>query len=97
MCICLWFIEEVFTTRKLFDEKSGLLLLDEIICEKDSFKSIVQDGIVSDNEIMRQAEDVITLLKRIDSELNEAQKELVVDAISELAVLYQVSTLHKGE
>ncbi len=83
--------------RKLFDEKNGLLLLDEIVYEKDSFKSIVQDGIISDSEIMRQAEDVINLLKRIDNELSEPQKELVVDAICELAVLYQVSALHKGE
>ena len=83
--------------KRLFDEKNDFLILDEIVYEKESFKAIVQDGVVSDDEIMKQSEVVISLLKRIEAELNDEQEEMVIDAISELAVLYQINSLRKGD
>ncbi len=83
--------------QRLFDEKNGLLLLDEIVYQKASFQAIIQDQVVSGQEIIDQANLVISLLKRIETELDEGQKELVIDAIAELAVLYQINTLYKGE
>lgn len=83
--------------KRLFEEENGLLVLDEIVCKKDSFKLIMQDGIVSDDEITAQSDLVISLLKRIDNELDEKSKELVTDAIAELSVLFEINSLKRGE
>ncbi len=82
--------------KQLFDEKTGLLLLDEIVCEKESFRAITQDTMISDDEIMQQSALVVSLLQKIEQELDEAQRTLVLDAISELAVLYQIHSLKEG-
>ncbi len=83
--------------KQLFDETTGLLLLDEIVCEKESFRAITQDAVISDDEIMQQSALVISLLQKIEQELDETQRTLVLDAISELAVLYQIHSLKEGE
>ena len=36
---------------KLFDAETGYLLLDEVVESKDSFKKIMEDGIITDEEM----------------------------------------------
>jgi hypothetical protein len=76
---------------KLFDEKSGFLTLDEAVQKSPEFQKIMADGQVTDEEIKGQVKLVIDLFKEIDSKLSDKDKELVVKAIAELAVLYEVS------
>lgn len=39
---------------KLFDAETGYLLLDEVVESKDSFKKIMEDGIITDEEMEDQ-------------------------------------------
>jgi len=82
--------------KKLFDEENGLLLLDEIVFDSPSYQALLDGHVVIDDEIMTQAERVITLLKEIDSKLSSEDKELVVKVISELAVLYEINAIKGG-
>ncbi len=75
---------------KLFDESSGLLLLDEMVFNTASYQAIIEDKVITDQEIMQQASRVEGLLKKAERQLNDADRELVFSAISELAVLYQL-------
>ena len=76
---------------KLFDAEIGYLLLDEVVESKDSFKKIMEDGIITDEEMEDQVNRVIDRLKTMEEILSDNEKTLVLDAISELAVLYEMN------
>ena len=76
---------------KLFDAETGYLLLDEVVESKDSFKKIMEDGIITDGEMEDQVNRVIDRLKTMEEILSDYEKTLVLDAISELAVLYEMN------
>lgn len=76
---------------KLFDAETGYLLLDEVVESKDSFKKIMEDGIITDEEMEDHVNRVIDRLKTMEEILSDNEKTLVLDAISELAVLYEMN------
>ena len=58
--------------------------------EMDSFKKIMEDGVVTDDEIVQQANNVAALLHRIEDTCTPEQAALVKEALSEISVLYAV-------
>lgn len=70
-----------------FDERSGMLLLDEVVAGMPSFKKIVADDVVTDEEMAEHAERVVALLKRLEGELAPPVRALVTEVLGELAVL----------
>lgn len=77
-----------------FDPETGVFRLDEIVAERGAFKKIMEDGIVTDEELAAQSERVVDLLRRAEAELDEASRALVQELLAELAVLYAASHLH---
>jgi hypothetical protein len=71
------------------------LRLDEIVYESKSFQRIMADEKVTDEEVAAQGNLVVKLFHEIETKLSEKDKELVIQAISELAVLYEINA-HKG-
>ena len=76
---------------KLFDRETGYLRLDEIVAERESFRRVMEDGIVTDDELREQAALVIGCFQKLEEQLSEEQEELVTEAISELAVLFEMN------
>jgi len=74
-----------------FDAGTGIFRLDELVAEHDVFKKIMADGIVTGEELAAQSQRVLDLLRRAETELDEAGRDLVKGVLSELAVLYAVS------
>jgi hypothetical protein len=62
-----WVGKEAFllTERPWFDQETDTLLLDEYVVEMDSYKRIVEDGVITDTEFLEQALRVATLLRRL--------------------------------
>lgn len=81
---------------RLLDEKTGLLLLDEVVESLPSYQKIIGDARITDEEIIEQNARVVGLLQRIDEELSEADRDLVVSAIAELAALYHLAMRKEG-
>lgn len=73
-----------------FDE-NGILLLDEYLIQMPSFKKIMEDGIVSPNEVMEQSHRVVELMKELESRLEPSTRELATRVLCELSVLYAIS------
>ena len=73
-----------------FFDNDGILNLDETVMEKDSFRKIMEDGIVTDDEVMEQASKVTTLLHKAQESLSDEQTKLVKDLLSEMSVLFAV-------
>lgn len=73
--------------QTLFDE-NGILNIADIVTNHPSYKAIMEDGIVTDQELKDQADATIAALRRIQEICNEEQQNAVLDAISEMSVLF---------
>lgn len=70
----------------IFNEQ-GFIDIDEMIAQEPSFQKIMQDGIVTDDEMQQQSEKVINLLHEVESRLNEDDQLLVKKLFTETNVL----------
>lgn len=71
----------------LFD-KNGILNISDIVVNHPSYKAIMEDGIVTDDELKQQANAAVVSLRRLQELCSEEQQSAIVDAISEMAVLF---------
>lgn len=73
--------------QTLFDE-NGLLNIANVIANQPSFKAIMEDGIVTDQELKDQANITIAALRKVQELCNDEQQAAVLNAISEMGVLF---------
>ena len=59
--------------RPWFDQETDVLLIDEYIVEMDSYKRIVEDGKITDTELLEQTLRVTTLLRELEEALAGGQ------------------------
>ena len=80
--------------RPWFDAETGVLKLDEYVEAMPSFQKVVQDGLVTDDELEQHALRVVGLLRQLDERLPDDLKALATAALCELAVLYALQRRH---
>lgn len=78
----------------MFFNQNGILNIDEAILNKESFKKIMEDDIVSEEEIKEQSEKVIGLFKDIENKFSEEQLRDIKDLLAETSVLYAVYNIY---
>jgi hypothetical protein len=83
--------------RQWFDPESGFLKLDEYVADVPSFKKIMADDIVTDEEVTKHSEQVVTLLKELDTTLPDDIKEKVMEALCQLSVLYAIQRVYERQ
>lgn len=71
-----------------FDAETGVIKLDEYVAEMPSFKKIMADDQVSDDEMMQHCTRVTEALRELEAALTPEQKTLATTALCELAVFY---------
>ena len=76
-----------------FEEK-GLLNIDEIIINNASFKKIMEDGMVTEEEVMSQAEMVTAMLHDIEAKYSKEQLEEIKILLAESSVLYAIYNVY---
>ena len=70
-----------------FDQQTGTLLLDEYVVEMDSYRRIVEDETITDDELVEQTRRVTSLLRQLEETLSPEAKAIATEALGELAVL----------
>lgn len=84
----------------IFNEQ-GFLDIDEMIAQEPTFQKIMEDGMVTDEELRQQTDVVINLLHEVENRFNEDDQLLVKKLFAETNVLsaiyryYEVSQLAK--
>lgn len=78
----------------MFFNQNGILNIDEAILNKESFKKIMEDGIVTEEEIKEQSGKVIGLFKDIENKFSEDQLRDIKDLLAETSVLYAVYNIY---
>jgi flagellin-specific chaperone FliS len=75
------------TDKPWFDPQTGILMLDQYVAEMDSYRRIVEDEVITDDELDEQTQRVASLLRRLEETLSPEAKAIATEALSELAVL----------
>lgn len=74
----------------MFFNEEGILNIDEMIVNNASFKNIMEDGIVTEEEIKTQAEKLVALLHDMEAKYSEEQLAEIKSLLVESSVLYAV-------
>ena len=80
-----------------FFDESGTLNIDDLILEQPSFQKIMEDGVVTDEELAEQKERVIALLKKLEQNLMPEQIDQVRELLAEISVLVAVRNIFEKE
>ena len=74
----------------MFFNKEGILDIDEMIVNNASFKNIMEDGVITNEEIKAQSDKVVALLHDIEAKYSTEQIEEIKNLLVESSVLYAV-------
>lgn len=80
--------------QNVFFDKNGVLNLDEAVMNIDSFKTIMADGIVTDEELKAQSDRVIGILHDMEKRYSPEQLKEIKQLLAETAVLYAIYNYH---
>lgn len=75
--------------QRIFDD-NGLLNISNVVSNHPSYKAIMEDGVVTDDELRNQAADTLNALRKLTELCNDEQQSAILDAISEMSVLFAV-------
>lgn len=78
----------------MFFDENGILDVDELIINHPSYQKIMEDGIVTDEELAEQSDKVIALLHDIESKYSEEQITEIKNLMAEINVLHSVYRIH---
>lgn len=78
----------------MFFNQNGILNIDEAIMNKESFKKIMADGTVTEDEIKEQSDKVVGLFQEIEKKYSEEQLREIKDLLAETFVLYAVYNIY---
>lgn len=70
----------------IFNEQ-GFIDIDEMIAQEPSFQKIMEDGVVTSDELREQTNRVINLLREVETRLSEEDQLLVKRLFVETNVL----------
>lgn len=74
----------------MFFNENGILNIDEMVENNASFKNIMEDGVVTEEEIKAQSDKVVALLRDIEAKYSEEQLAEIKDLLVESSVLYAI-------
>ena len=74
-------------------DKYGNLNIEDIVVNQPSFKHIIEDGIITEEEIVEQSQRVVAKIKEIEAIATPEVKEKMRQLLAEMSVLVAISNL----
>ena len=78
----------------MFFNEQGMLNLDKAVMNQPTFKKIMEDGIVTEQEVKEQSERIISILKSMEKNYTEEQQREIKELLVETGVLFTTSQYH---
>lgn len=78
----------------MFFNKEGFLNIDEMVVNNASFKNIMEDGVVTEEEIKAQSDKVVAMLHAMEAKYSEEQLAEIKELLAESSVLYTVYNIY---
>ena len=82
---------------KTFYDEDGNLDIDELIIEQPSFLKMIEDGVVTEDELQVQSRRVIACLKVFEASATEEQIDCVRELLAEISVLIAARNLYEKQ
>ena len=74
-------------------DKYGNLNIEDIVVNQPSFKRVIEDGIITEEEIEEQSQRVVNKIKEIEAIATPEVKEKMRELLAEMSVLVAISNL----
>ena len=74
----------------MFFNEEGILNIDEMVMGNASFKNIMEDGEITEDEIKAQSDKVLAMLHDMETKYSEEQLTEIKNLLVESGVLYAV-------
>lgn len=78
----------------MFFNEEGILNIDEMVVNNASFKAIMEDGVITEEEIKAQSDKVVAMLHDMEAIYNEEQLTEIKNLLVESSVLFAVYNFH---
>ena len=78
----------------MFFNEDGILNIDEMVVNNASFKTIMEDGVITEEEIKAQSDKVVAILRDMEAKYSEEQLVEINNLLVESSVLYAVYNFH---
>lgn len=75
----------------MFFKEDGTLDVDGLLVNNASFKTIMEDGVITVEEVEAQTEKVASLLRAMEAKYDKAVMDDVMNLMSEACIMYAVS------
>ena len=80
--------------KEVFFNNDGSLKINETIMSQPSFVKIMEDGVVTVDELEEQSRRVLSIFRKIEDTFNDEQKMLVQELLVESNVLNAIFKQH---
>lgn len=80
--------------KEVFFNEDGSLKINETIMNQPSFVKIMEDGVVTADELEEQSRRVLSIFRKIEDTFNDEQKMLVQELLVESNVLNAIFKQH---
>ena len=74
----------------MFFNEDGILNIDEMVVNNASFKKIMEDGMVGEEEVKSQSDKVVEMLHDMEAKYTNEQLSEIKNLLVESSVLYAV-------
>ena len=74
----------------MFFNEEGILNIDEMVVNNASFKNIMEDGVVTEEEIKTHSDKVLAMLHDMEAKYSKEQLAEIKSLLAETSVLYAV-------
>ena len=78
--------------KEVFFDEDGGLNINQTIMSQPSYLTIMNDGVVTEEELAQQSELVMSIFRKIEDTFNDEQKSIVQSLLVETNVL---NTIYK--
>jgi predicted transcriptional regulator len=78
-----------------FDENAEHLVVHEQVTKLKSFTSALADGVITKQELGKQEAQLVTALKTLEPQLNDAQHDQVTRVLVEMSAYNVMRLLHE--
>lgn len=74
----------------MFFDENGILDLDRMVCQNPSFRKIMEDGIITEDELKEQSDKIINMLHDMEAKYTQNELEEIKELLTETSVLYAI-------
>jgi len=79
----------------MFFDEQGLLNLDDLAINNPAYKAIMEDGVVTENELKLQVDKVVGMMHEAEERFSDADQFFIKNLLGETSVLSAIYNFYE--